>query len=610
MPSYLSQYQNKNRPRRNREPNTSIFRKCGQSQSSSPPVVKDSVRSCFTDVVCFILSFTTLKELESLSQLSRESLSQCEEEWQLRFEDRYCCSKASNRMNMIAISQFRKCFRLRRYFEQNVVDQVSARVYLMNAQGDTIFFNIPTGQKLMCSKERALLYTRCERMFDLSLRINRSIQEISTLIGMISMEEARGILNEHIHLMASVAKLRTALLFESELFQVFPAPILLDSNALLRHTFAFQSDNEGLAFLKTSLVMMQIWVSIDGLIYRPLSPPSTLVHPVVENEKAFELSILKEQIGRKAREDSVPHVCRSTAPGSNNRLANANILPVQRSVTPSYRSVKLHELSGMTVTIDDNTLRYRFEKQSKQDSTEHLDQNAKLDTDTDKTSRSDSYDFCVNALISNTYLLYLFNPLDFRPLDWTYHATLEIGAEENLQKIQLPIQREGVLLNSTSFALRTFLSYGKIRDCSSENSIDYQEEGAPETVMGSRGAEKSEPLEIPIHRHEETIGFRLHAINRITKESREVAACRSPFVFSGSEVSKSDPSRASSSNDHQSSFASIKERVVERHHHFASDAMVSYSFAEPEHLLQYVEFAIGFEALLHLLGVTDFLKPS
>ncbi|CCI44738.1 unnamed protein product [Albugo candida] len=599
MPSYLSHYRQKSQTCRKNESNSSMNSdQCHGNKSSSISAVKDVVRSCLTDVLCFILSFTKLSDLESLSQLNRESQSQCEEEWRVRFENRYCSLKAATRMDMIAISQFRKCFRLRRYFERNFVDQVSARVYLMNAQGDTIFFNIPTGQKLMCSKERALLYTRCERMFDLSLRINRSIQEISTLIGMISMEEARGILNEHIHLMASVAKLRTALLFESELFQVFPAPILLDSNALLRHTFVFQSDNEGLAFLRTSLVMMQVWVSIDGLIYRPLSPPSTLVHPVLENQKTFGASGTISKMERQAREDL-------NLRDNDVSLVHADALPVQRSVPPSYRSVKLHELSGMTVTIDDNTLRYRFEKQSKQSSAQHSEQNAKLDTD--RASSNDSYDFCVNALISNTYLLYLFNPLNFRPLDWTYHATLEIGVNENLQHIVLPIQREGVLLNSSSFALRVFLSYGKVRECCPENRTDDQDQGTPETVTGTRGAEKSEPLEISIHRHKENIEFRLDARNRITKESKSITACRSTFIFSDSEVSQTDPNEATFDDTHQSA---EKEHVVERHHHLSFDAMVSYSFSEPKHLLQYVEFAIGFESLLHLLGVTDFLKPS
>jgi hypothetical protein len=63
-------------------------------------------------------------------------------------------------------------------------------------------------------------------MFDLSLRINRSIQDISALIGLISLDEARDLLREHINLMASIAALRASLLFESELFQVCCASFL------------------------------------------------------------------------------------------------------------------------------------------------------------------------------------------------------------------------------------------------------------------------------------------------------------------------------------------------------------------------------------------------
>lgn len=96
----------------------------------------------------------------------------------------------------------------------------------------------------------------------------------------------------------------------------------------------------------------------------------------------------------------------------------------------TYASLKLHELSGMTISIDDNTLRYRLQED----------------------------ELCVNALVSNTYLLYLFNPLQYRPLDWTFDAMLQVGETRYV----LPVQREGVFLNTTSYALRVFSFVWKV----------------------------------------------------------------------------------------------------------------------------------------------------
>ncbi|KAF1781557.1 hypothetical protein GQ600_27159 [Phytophthora cactorum] len=180
----------------------------------------------------FVLSFCSLPELQRLSQVSRDVSSICELEWRLRTIERF------GELRFVT-SNWRRCFLLRSQFRRKAVDRVTARVYLMNNRGETRFFPIERGTPLMCSRERAVVYNRCKRMFDLSLRINS--------------------------LMASVAALRGSLNFESELFQIFPAPVLLDTNSLLRVTHKFQDEDDA-EFLQSSLMMMQVWASIDGLI--------------------------------------------------------------------------------------------------------------------------------------------------------------------------------------------------------------------------------------------------------------------------------------------------------------------------------------------------------
>ncbi|KAK1946781.1 hypothetical protein P3T76_002333 [Phytophthora citrophthora] len=507
----------------------------------------------------FVLSFCSLQELQHLSQVSHDVSSTCNPEWRLRTIARF------GDLRFIT-SQWRRCFLLRSQFRRKAVESVTARVYLMNNRGETRFFPIERGTPLMCSRERAVVYNRCKRMFDLSLRINRSIQEISTLIGMVSVDEARGLLNEHISLMASVAALRGSLNFESELFQIFPAPVLLDTNSLLRVTHKFQ-DEEDTEFLQSSLMMMQVWASIDGLIYRPLAPPSTI----------------------QETPDRVQHV------GEN----------VEETAT--YASLKLHELSGMTISIDDNTLRYRLQGD----------------------------ELCVNALISNTYLLYLFNPLQYRPLDWTFDAMLQVGDERYV----LPVQREGVFLNTTSYALRVFLSYGKLPEKPLPNGVptENQEqenasvevasaaaESATPSTSGSRGAEDSEPLEIPYDGQREIFAFHLTATNRISKKTYVVASkatCLS-LLPSTNSTSAVDRRLRQMSIESTSTWSEDEEEVnesdtnaadtapqLERHVHLPFDAMICYCFA-PSCRLQYVEFAIGFEPLMHLLGVADFLPDA
>lgn len=470
----------------------------------------DPSRSCLSPALSvllpFVVRFCTTPELRRVTLLGRECASLCEQEWRLRVLENYGAPR-------FPTAQWRKCFQLRQHFSQKVVGQVTARVYLMNARGETVCFALSAGKTMMCSQERAVVYNRCERMFDLSLRINRSIQEISMLLGMVSMDEARGLLNEHINLMASVASLRSSLLFESELFRVFPAPVLLDTNALLCGTFTFPEPE----FMDSSAVMMQVWASIDGLIYRPLAPPSTLDLLSAANTQA-----------------------ETEAAG-------------QQQQTEDYRFIKLHELSGMTISIDDNTLRYRLQQK----------------------------DVCINALVGNSYLLYLFNPVNFRPLDWTYDAVLQLGSTS----YSLPVQREGVFLNTNSYALRIFLSYGKLPESKAQALENESTEPA-----GARGSEFSDPLEIPYDGHEEEFSFQLTASNRVSKDVREIAKSVASLSLASEE-----PSTQSNR---------------ERHVHLRHDAMICYGFAEQSHQLQYVEFAIGFESLLHQLGIASFLTSA
>ncbi|KAF1781581.1 hypothetical protein GQ600_315 [Phytophthora cactorum] len=464
----------------------------------------------------FVLSFCSLPELQRLSQVSRDVSSICELEWRLRTIERF------GELRFVT-SNWRRCFLLRSQFRRKAVDRSQPG-------------------------ERAVVYNRCKRMFDLSLRINRSIQEISTLIGMVSVDEARGLLNEHISLMASVAALRGSLNFESELFQIFPAPVLLDTNSLLRVTHKFQDEDDA-EFLQSSLMMMQVWASIDGLITARWRRQLRFKKLQIESNKG----------------------------------------------DGTYASLKLHELSGMTISIDDNTLRYRLQRD----------------------------ELCVNALVSNTYLLYLFNPLQYRPLDWTFDAMLQVGDARYV----LPVQREGVFLNTTSYALRVFLSYGKLPEkppSSNQEQENLVADSATASTGGARGAEDSDPLEIPYDGQREIFAFHLTATNRISKKTHVIASkatCLSllPSISSTSVVERRlrqmsieststlSDEEADESDANTTSAATVPP--LERHVHLPFDAMICYCFA-PSCRLQYVEFAIGFEPLMHLLGVTDFLPDA
>ncbi|POM57754.1 Hypothetical protein PHPALM_37692 [Phytophthora palmivora] len=473
----------------------------------------------------FVLRFCSLVELQQLSQVSHDVSGVCEPEWRLRTLARF------GELRFVT-SQWRRCFLLRSQFRRKAAEQVTARVYLMNNRGETRFFPVERGTPLMCSRERAVVYNRCKRMFDLSLRINRSIQEISTLIGMVSVDEARGLLNEHISLMASVAALRGSLNFESELFQIFPAPVLLDTNSLLRVTHKFQEEEDA-EFLQASLMMMQVWASIDGLIYRPLAPPAMIQ----------ETPDRVQQVGDNVEE------------------------------TATYASLKLHELSGMTISIDDNTLRYRLQRG----------------------------ELCVNALVSNTYLLYLFNPLQYRPLDWTFDAMLQVGDTRYV----LPVQREGVFLNTTSYALRVFLSYGKLPEKSlspSDVTSDNQEQenasaevagaaaaSATPSTSGARGAEDSDPLEIPYDGQREIFAFHLTATNRISKKTFVVASKATCLSLVPSPSGTSIVDRR------------LRQVSIESSSTGSDDEEEDESDTSTKSPNTYVEFAIGFEPLMHLL---------
>jgi hypothetical protein len=524
-------------------------------------------------VLPFLVPFCSAGELDRLGLVDKESASLCDVEWRQRIVARFGALR-------FATPHWRKVFKLRTYLQRRVVENVSARVYLMNTRGETTCFSMGTGKSMMCSRERAIVYNRCERMFDLSLRINRSIQEISALIGMVSVDEARGLLNEHINLMASVASLRSSLMFESELFQVFPAPVLLDANTLLRGTYQFPNCE----FLDSTTVMMQMWVSIDGLIYRPLAPPS-VIQP--QESRPSALPPVPLELEREQPQDLV-----SVPPGDRPP-------PPSQEGHANYNVMKLHELSGMTIHIDDNTLRYRLQEQ----------------------------EMCVNALVSNTYLLYLFNPMQFRPMDWTYEAVLYVGET----RYPLPLQREGVFLNSNTLAMRVFLSYGKMPERAPDggnalggDDADTDDESAPSSVTrgpGTRGSEDSEPLAIAYDGEAEVFSFLLMATNRITKETREVAnkaACfsllTSPQTTAAVAPTDAPEAEAQGRGSEESTIVKASNRVAEdksheRHVHLPYDAMICYCFS-PNYALQYVEFAIGFEALLHRLGVSNFLPED
>ncbi|ETW04390.1 hypothetical protein, variant [Aphanomyces invadans] len=390
----------------------------------------------------YVLPYLSTPELFRVTVLNKEIEAFCEREWKARVAARFGALRYQ-------ASSYRRIYAMRCHFQRRVSSNVSARVYLMNTNGDTSFFPIDSSKPIMCSRERAAVYNRCERMFDLSLRINRSIQEISTLIGMVSLEEARDLLNEHINLMTAVAALRGSLVFESELFQVFPAPVLLDTNVLLRATHAL-----GRRFCGEPL-MMQIWVSIDNVVYRPLSIPLLLTpSPPSPSVQAVHATTVGDT---------------GTTPA----------LPV----APCCTTARFHELAGMTIDIDDNSMRYTLQPDS----------------------------VTLNTLVSNAYLLYLFNPTSFHPLDWSYEARLTVGTQTHL----LPTEREGVFLNNATSALRVFLSYGKLAQA--DESLN---EGVPPTAAAS----SRQALNVPCDTGDSAFTFSIAATNRLTQTKKLVVS--------------------------------------------------------------------------------------
>lgn len=551
-----------------------------------------------------VAPFCSTAELARLSLLDAESARACEPEWRSRVLARFGAPR-------FRPAAWRRCFALRAHLARRVVDDAAARVYLMNGRGETRLLTLRSARALPCSRERAAVYSRCERMFELSLRINRSVQEISALVGAVSPDEARALLREHLGLLASVASLRGSLLFESELFPVFPAPVLLDANALLRGTLALaDEEDEGDSsggeedsstrkprFTDSSTLMMQVWASIDGLIYRPLAPPSVLeLSPV-------PVVSLTGAVAHEAEDDPnrMELAGAAAAPAAAASVAHERVGGAAAAAERDYSVVKLHDLSGMTINVDDNTLRYRLQ----------------------------AHELCVNALVSNSYLLYVFNPLSFRPLDWTFRAVVHV----NDARYELPEQREGVFLNTSSYALRVFLSYGKIPDSEAPEREEEpgDADGASSAAAASssnsrpRGGENSVPLDIPYADGDQRVTFRLTATNRISKHVREVVAKTSVLsarssaseamapetpVLSGlageadTLAGDSEPTSTSSP-----AAAAAAATSTERHVHLPFDAMICYSFS-PRCSLQYVEFAIGFEPLMHQLGISPFLHES
>ncbi|RHY27817.1 hypothetical protein DYB32_006512 [Aphanomyces invadans] len=431
----------------------------------------------------YVLPYLSTPELFRVTVLNKEIEAFCEREWKARVAARFGALRYQ-------ASSYRRIYAMRCHFQRRVSSNVSARVYLMNTNGDTSFFPIDSSKPIMCSRERAAVYNRCERMFDLSLRINRSIQEISTLIGM-----------------------------------VFPAPVLLDTNVLLRATHAL-----GRRFCGEPL-MMQIWVSIDNVVYRPLSIPLLLTpSPPSPSVQAVHATTVGDT---------------GTTPA----------LPV----APCYTTARFHELAGMTIDIDDNSMRYTLQPDS----------------------------VTLNTLVSNAYLLYLFNPTSFHPLDWSYEARLTVGtsprpdaAESNgqfagTQTHLLPTEREGVFLNNATSALRVFLSYGKLAQA--DESLN---EGVPPTAAAS----SRQALNVPCDTGDSTFTFSIAATNRLTQTKKLV-------VSQAMRITLPPPTNRSNGK-------------LERHAHLANDSVLCFSF-DQQNNLQYVEFAIGFEPLLHALGVVS-----
>jgi len=278
--------------------------------------------------------------------------------------------------------------------------------------------------------------------------------------------------------------------------------VLLDGNALLRGNYNLEDEH-----FKGVPLMMQMWASIDGVIFRPLSTP----------------------------------------------------LMLELEPTKSYSTVRFHELSGMTISIDDNSMRYK------------LQQN----------------DLCLNVLVGNTYLLYLFNPMQFRPLDWQYDAGIRIDEQTHL----LPTQKEGVFLNGSTFALRVFLSYGKM----------------PDDGEGSRGSDKSDPLQIPCKSGDSTFCFSLVATNRLTKEKKIIVSQAMKMSLPEAKIQPRQSHETSNKIDGANN--PKQSEKTERHAQLPNDIVLCYCFDE-QNVLQYVEFAVSFEPLIHLLGVAQLLKSA
>jgi hypothetical protein len=106
--------------------------------------------------LCYVMPYLSIGDLLQVTLVNKEIQACGEQEWRARTIARF------GQLRYLP-SSYRRIYALRCHFQRKVASNVTARVYLMNTAGDTTVFRIGTGKSLMCSRERADVYNRCER---------------------------------------------------------------------------------------------------------------------------------------------------------------------------------------------------------------------------------------------------------------------------------------------------------------------------------------------------------------------------------------------------------------------------------------------------------------
>lgn len=211
--------------------------------------------------------------------------------------------------------------------------------------------------------------------------------------------------------------------------------------------------------------------------------------------------------------------------------------------------IRYHPVCGTEFELDDNTIRYQLCDNK----------------------------LCVNAMVSNSYLQYLFNPFRYVPHEWKYIATVNINGVQ----IELPIMPERVLHCQGSPGLEIYFRYG---------DRDAQDDGGVEQGLHII-CEQSGFLGMELHAQHE----RQNQSKVIVSETMTYAENTSRQV-ARSKVKKLDQKNTKSST--QSRFEWIHPPLP---HSASQKVIITYGCrmeGKGQVSIDYIECTLGFDALL------------